>query len=279
VELRQVFRKALDQIEAALQPQIDNFKQDDLSVFEPALPFLQACLLGQSVPEKRKKARLWPYLAAIAVILLALYGWHLRTMARWNGYFEALRHQPGIVVTDIAQKGWFGPGWVIAGLRDPQAQDPAALLRAHGLDPGKVRFAFEPYLSLNTPFAARRELDAAVERIRKQVIRFDTNSSKLVIAEADRIDDLTLEIGRLVRLSPQARITLIGHADEVGMPEINAKLSLARANQVADALAALGVPRSALTTVGVGNAKPVRSGTTDWDRATNRCVSFEVALN
>jgi outer membrane protein OmpA-like peptidoglycan-associated protein len=63
------------------------------------------------------------------------------------------------------------------------------------------------------------------------------------------------------------------------MPEINAKLSLARANQVADALAALGVPRSALTTVGVGNAKPVRSGTTDWDRATNRCVSFEVALN
>jgi OOP family OmpA-OmpF porin len=279
VQLRQVFRKELDQIEAALQPQIDNFKQDDLTVFEPAQPFLQACLLGQSAPGKRSKARLWPYLAAIAVILLALYAWHLRTTERWDGYFDALRHQPGIVVTDIAKTGWwFRESWTISGLKDPQAQDPAALLRARNLNPAKVRFAFEPYLSLNTPFAARRELDAAVERIRKQVIRFDTNSSKLVIAEADRIDDLTLEIGRVLRLRPQARITLIGHADEVGMPEINMKLSLARASQVADALAALGVPRSALTLEGVGNTKPIRSGTTDWDRSTNRGVSFEVAL-
>jgi len=62
------------------------------------------------------------------------------------------------------------------------------------------------------------------------------------------------------------------------MPEINMKLSLARASQVADALAALGVPRSALTLEGVGNTKPIRSGTTDWDRSTNRGVSFEVAL-
>ena len=70
VELRQVFRKALDQIEEQLQSEINNFKQDDLSVFEPAKPILEACLLGQSAPERKNKARLWPYLAVIAAIPL-----------------------------------------------------------------------------------------------------------------------------------------------------------------------------------------------------------------
>jgi OOP family OmpA-OmpF porin len=280
VELRQVFRKALDQIEAALQPQINNFKQDDLSVFDPAQPFLQACLLGQSAPDKRQKARLWPYLAAIAVILLALCAWHLRTMARWNGYFDALKNQPGIVVTDIVRHGWFSPGWVVSGLEDTQAEKvPAALLSQHRLDPAKVRYVWQPYLSLNTPFARQRDLDAAVDRIRKQVIRFDTNSSKLVIAEADRIEDLNLEIGRLLNLSPRARITLVGHADEVGQADANRKLSVARADQVADALAAMGVPRAALAPMGMGNTKPLRAGATDWDRSTNRSVSFEVVLH
>ena len=52
--------------------------QDDLSVFEPAKPVLEACLLGQSTsPGKAKAAKLWPYVAAIAVLLLAFIGWRL----------------------------------------------------------------------------------------------------------------------------------------------------------------------------------------------------------
>lgn len=275
IELRQAFRKALDGIEETLRSQIDNFKQDDLSVFEPAKPFLEACLLGQSEPEKRKKARLWPYLAGLASVLLALYGWWLYRQAQWNGFFEELKRQQGIVVTGV-EKG--GPGWVVTMLRDPLAANPVELARARHLDPGKVRFDWQPYLSLNTSFATRRELDDALSRVRRQIIRFDSNKSNLVIAEADRIDDLTQEIGRLLRLRPQARITLIGHADEVGAPEMNQKLSMDRATMVLEALVAQGVPRAALNAEGMGNRQPIRSGSSDWDRATNRGVSFQVSV-
>jgi OOP family OmpA-OmpF porin len=273
VELRQVFRKALDGIEESLQSQIVNFKQDDLSVFEPARPFLEACLLGQSAPAQRRKARLWPYLAAIAVVVLALLGWRMYTQAVWNRYFDALKRQPGIVVTSVEKSG---SSWVVSGLKDPGAPDPAELLRTDHLDPGKVRYAWQPYFSLNTPFAAQRELNAVEDRIRNQIIRFDTNVSKVAMAEADRIDDLTVAIGDLLRLRPNAKIGLIGHADEVGDPSLNDKLSLDRARQVEEALVAQGVPRSALTSTGVGNTKPLRTGSTDWDRSTNRAVSFEV---
>jgi OOP family OmpA-OmpF porin len=275
MELRQVFRKALDEIGETLQSRIDNFKQDDLSVFEPAQPFLDACLLGQSAPDRRKKARLWPYVAALAAVVLALFAWWLSAEARWDRYFEALKRQPGIVVTGI-RKG--GPGWIVTGLKDPQAPDPSELARAGQLDPGRIRFDWQPYLSLNTPFAARRQLDDAISRVRKQIVRFDSNSSKLVIAEADRIDDLTREIGEILRMRSGARISVVGHADEVGQPELNYKLSRDRAGTVVDSLVAQGVPRGALSPDGVGNTKPIRPGSTDWDRATNRAVSFDVIV-
>jgi OOP family OmpA-OmpF porin len=278
VELRKVFRKALDGIEEELQSQINNFKQDDLSVFEPARPFLEACLLGQSGPKPRK-ATLWPYLAGVAAILLALYGWHLNTEARWNRFFDALKRQPGVVVTGIEKSGsLFDRGWVISGLKDPLAPDPTSLARAQKLDPAKVRFAWQPYLSLNTPFSAQRDLNAAMARIRDQIIRFDNNSSKLVIGDAQRIDDMTLAVGDLLRLRPNAKIRVIGHADDVGNPRQNDKLSLDRASQVADVLAAQGIPRESLLPEGAGNSKPLRAGISDWDRSANRSVSFEVAL-
>jgi outer membrane protein OmpA-like peptidoglycan-associated protein len=57
---------------------------------------------------------------------------------------------------------------------------------------------------------------------------------------------------------------------------MNARLSLDRAQHVIDALAAQGVPRGRLQPVGVGNTRPLRTGGTDWDRASNRRVAFEL---
>jgi len=274
VELRQVFRKTMDQIEETLQPQINGFKQDDLSVFEPARPFLQACLLGQSAP-KAKKATLWPYVAVVAAIVIALVTWRMVIRNRWNRAFDAMRHQPGIVVTGIEGGG---SSWVISGLKDPLAKDPTDLIKAQKLDPSKVRFVWQPYLSLNTPYAVQRELDSNVEAIRKQIIRFDSNSSTVVIAEADRIDQLALAISGLLRMRPNAKIAVLGHADDTGHPEINVKLSLDRATHVADALVAHGLPEDALVAGGMGNTQPLRTGNSEWDRGTNRSVSFEVTL-
>ena len=271
VELKQVFRKALDGIEESLHNEISNFKQDDLSVFEPARVYLDQCLLGQSAPEKRRKARLWPYLLVLAVIVAGFVGYQYRQRARWNQYFAMLKQQPGIVVTEIQRRG---SSYTIDGLKDPAAPDPAVLLRARGLDPGKASFDLQPYLSLNTPFAKQRDLEAAGEFIEGRIVRFDTNSSKLTAGEADRIDDVTAAIKRL----PGAIVTITGHADETGSAGANDKLSLDRANRVRDAFVAQGIAPAALKIIAAGNTQPLRQGGTEWDLQTNRSVSFTVSL-
>lgn len=274
VELRKVFRTGLDRIEEALQPQLNTFKQDDLSVFEPAHPFIEACLLGQSAPEKRQPARLWPYVAGLAVILLLFAGLQLRQRLRWTQYFEALKGQPGIVVTGIERHG---SSYVVAGLKDPLAADPATSLGARKLDPRKVTFQWQPYLSLNTPFAESRALDADQAQIEAAIVRFDTNSSKLPLTEAPRIDELAAAMRRLFRERPGSSITVTGHTDEMGSPETNSKLSIDRAKHVIEALTMPGIPADRLESAGVGNTQPARTGGTDWDRAYNRSVTFHVA--
>jgi outer membrane protein OmpA-like peptidoglycan-associated protein len=275
VELRKAFRSALDGIEETLQPEIANFKQDDLSVFEPAQPFLEKCLLGQSAPDKRKQATLWPYVLVLALIILGIVGYQVRQRSRWNSYIEALKAQPGIVVTSVERQG---SSYRIAGLRDPGAANPMTLLRARGLDPGKAKFELEPYLSLNTPYESERALNSARDAVEGRIIRFDPGSSKLASSEADRIDDIMISIRQLVTMRPDAKITITGRADETGTGETNEKLGLDRANRVGDAFKAQGIAESALTIVSVGNRQPLRPGSTDWDRAVNRSVSFKVNL-
>ena len=274
VELRQKFRKALDGIEEALQREIGNFKQDDLSVFEPAQPFLEACLLGQSAPEKRVKARLWPYVLALALIIASFTGYQARQRWRWNRYFETLKQQPGIVVTGVERNG---SQYTIQGLRDPDAPDPVGLLRSQGLDPAKAAFSLHPYLSLNTRFAEDRDLRAAKEAIETRIIRFDPGSSKLASSEADRIDDIVTAIRPLIAKRPKTMIAVTGRADETGSPETNDKLSRERADRVREALLAQGVAPAAITVVAAGNRQPLRTGSTEWDRAVNRSVTFTVS--
>lgn len=272
--LKDVLRHALDTIRERLQDHTDNFELTDSDAYEDAYPVLQECLLGQP-PGRRKKIRVWPLVAAGSIMILAPVARLLYTEAQWSRYFEALKQQPGIVVTAIEKRG---SQWVVAGLRDPYAPDPTALLSAHHLEPSGIRFAWQPYLSLNTPFAAQRELQAAIDRVRKQIIHFDNNVSRLTISAADRIDDLTEAIAALSRLRPEARITVIGHADEAATPVLNQKLSLDRAREVLDALAAQGVDRGTLATSGVGASTPLRTGGRGWDRRANRSVTFEVAI-
>ena len=278
IELRQVFRKSLDRLEELLGTEINSFKQDDLSVFEPGRPVLQTCLLGQSAPAKTKKTKLWPYVAVMAVaviLLLAVVGYRIVVQRRCNLYLESLRQRPGIVVTDIQRDGL---SYVVSGLKDPQAEDPAKTLAAEHMNDKRVRFIWQPYLSLNTTFARQREISVAIERIQRQIVRFDNNSSKLAMSESERLEDLADAINRVLRTTSGAKITITGHADETGSAATNEKLSTERAANVGDALVAQGVPASSIATVGVGNSMPLRAGKSEWDRATNRGVSVQVRL-
>jgi outer membrane protein OmpA-like peptidoglycan-associated protein len=235
------------------------------------LPVLERCLLQQSGFEQGKggKARLWPYLAVLVVIIAALMGYREWEQSRWNRYFAMLKQQPGIVVTGIERQG---SSYMVTGLRDPAAPDPLGKTWGINVDARKVKFDLHPFLSLNTSFAAQRELQAAKDFITNRIIRFDTGSSRLAAGEADHIDDVTAAIKRL----PGVSITITGRADETGSPETNSKLSAERANRVAEALVVQGVDRSVLTVIAAGNTQPLQQGSTDWARQVNRSVSFTV---
>jgi outer membrane protein OmpA-like peptidoglycan-associated protein len=275
VELKIVFRSALEQIQQTLLAELDNFKQTDLSVFEPARPYLERCLLGQKAPEKRRQFVPWLVLAVVVALLAALVFVQIRNRLRWDAYVDALRQEPGIVVVRTEKSG--SGGW-IAGLKDPKAPDPASLLAGFRLDASRVNFAWQPYLSLNTPFAAERELEADLEHIRARIIRFDLASPKLPLSETGRIEDLAAALNRVHQARPEARFAIIGHTDEVGSAEANSKLSMDRAVSVSQALAAQGVPPSLFNIVGAGNSQPLRTGGSEWDRSANRSVSIGVNL-
>jgi outer membrane protein OmpA-like peptidoglycan-associated protein len=273
VELKGVLRNTIDQIHQTLSAELGNFKQDDLSVFDPAHPLLAACLLGQAAPKKRK-----PWIPALVGLLLliglGLYAFFaIRSHLRWNHFFEALKARPGIVVTRIEKES---PGYVISGLKDPEADDPTHLLQANQLNPAKVHFDWQPYLMLTGPFAAQREIRSARAMIEKQIIRFESGDSRLPLAEFNRIDELVPSLQKWFAAHQDSVATVVGRTDEAGSLATNAKLADNRAQHVIAALVSQGVPSARLKAVAMGNQQPLRTGGTEWDRAANRSVSFQL---
>lgn len=272
-ELKNVFRSALEKVHETLLAPLDAFKQDDLSVFEPARPYLAGCLLGNKAPSKHRAFVGWLVLAAAVALLSGLAYVQVRNQRRWDAYVDALRQQPGIAITRVERRG---SGGLIAGLKDPKAPEPSSLLARYNLEPARISFEWQPYQSLNTPFAVERELEADLNNIRGQIIRFELGSPRLSPAEAARMEEVAAAISRVRSIRPAAHITITGHTDEVGSSEANVKLSEDRAASVSQALTAQGIPLNVLTVQGVGNSQPLRTGRTEWDQATNRSVSFGI---
>jgi hypothetical protein len=76
-----------------------------------------------------------------------------QTNRRWASYVQALRAEPGIVVTAATQRcGHYG----IAGLHDPLATAPDVLLATCGIDPARVTSQWQPYYALLPAFILAR---------------------------------------------------------------------------------------------------------------------------
>lgn len=264
-ELTGVFRNAIDKVHEMYYAELDRFRQDDVSIFDGAQPLLLACLLGQSGPKgKRRPWVLWGLIALILLLVTGSIWYRMKEQRRWDAYFSSLRQQPGIAITNVEKKG---SEYVVSGLKDPLAPEPRE---------NHVRFVWQPYLSLKTTFATEREFLSAKEQLESLQVRFDAGSSQLLSFEAWRIDQIAGAIAKVMKLRPGSHVVLTGRADEVGSPETNNKLSIERSTRVRDALTAQGLPMDWLEVLSVGNSQPLRKGTSDWDRAANRSVSFLV---
>ena len=157
--LRATMQQALEGVHAQYSDLLQSFA-GDVARFDGARPLLETCL-QQQFRGRHSGVRLSPGLKAIiALLLVALSVWlffALRARARWNGYLEALRNEPGLVVVSTGREGG---RFTVAGLRDPLARDPSALLAAHRLEGDDVAGRWELYQALHPALVLARARQA-----------------------------------------------------------------------------------------------------------------------
>ncbi|HWI24699.1 MAG TPA: OmpA family protein [Lysobacter sp.] len=84
-------------------------------------------------------------------------------------------------------------------------------------------------------------------------------------------------LGAYLQAGPAANVVIEGHTDGQGEADANLRLSQQRADAVAAALAAAGVPRKRIRAVGRGESDPLADDATAAGRARNRRVEIVVS--
>jgi outer membrane protein OmpA-like peptidoglycan-associated protein len=101
---------------------------------------------------------------------------------------------------------------------------------------------------------------------------FDNNEATLKPDTAQKIT----AVGRQLKHVNITHLKLNGYTDNTGLASYNSALSLKRAQAVADPLIQSGIAASDITTVGMGEAHPIASNTTEEGRSENRRVAIIV---
>ncbi|MFO0599379.1 MAG: OmpA family protein [Myxococcaceae bacterium] len=107
----------------------------------------------------------------------------------------------------------------------------------------------------------------------KEAISFPHGSAEI----EERSMDLLDAIARIMQSTASIKLlTVEGHTDTTGEPELNQPLSEARALAVRKYLEGKGVAPSRLESVGYGSERPLDGNDSEPGRARNRRVEFKV---
>ena len=153
--LRTTLQQALEAVHAQYSDLLESF-EGNAARFEGARPLLETCFQQEFRGRERQRGIPPRVMVIAAVVLLAIGVWMffaLRARSRWNGYVNALRAQPGLVVVSTSTAAG---KYVVAGLRDPLALDPATLLSSHSLGPDRVEGRWELYQALHPSIVIAR---------------------------------------------------------------------------------------------------------------------------
>jgi OOP family OmpA-OmpF porin len=101
-------------------------------------------------------------------------------------------------------------------------------------------------------------------------ITFDTGKATIKDESMPIIEQMV----ELMQTSPDLKVEIQGHTDNVGTPEANMKLSQERADAVKKALVERGIAAERMSAVGYGDTKPVADNSTEEGRAQNRRVEL-----
>jgi outer membrane protein OmpA-like peptidoglycan-associated protein len=153
-DLRVTLREKMEALHARFSQELDDF-EGDAAPFEAFRSELIECLAARYRTEKRSKARPFAAILGLAIVAVLLV-WALFSFSenrKWGRFVGELQQQPGIVVTSFSKEGG---RYRISGLRDPLSEEPAALLTAQGLDPGRAEFHWGAYYALDDSLVERR---------------------------------------------------------------------------------------------------------------------------
>ncbi|WP_299490217.1 OmpA family protein [Acaryochloris sp. IP29b_bin.137] len=153
--LRQTMENALERIHLVQERQLHGF-QGDSSAFEPSQPYLEDCLLSQYQTKQKRSLPLKWIGGVVGMIILGLGAWGIwstHERHQVQNFVDQLNQAPGIVVLQTQKQDG---QYVISGLKDPLAAEPTQLIAKTDLDPNKIDFRWEPYLSFDPAFVQSR---------------------------------------------------------------------------------------------------------------------------
>ena len=106
-------------------------------------------------------------------------------------------------------------------------------------------------------------------------ILFALNKATLNDASKNNLSKFAAQMADL----PETDITIYGHTDNTGSDAVNERLSLQRAQSVADYLKLCGISSDRMTAEGKSYSMPVASNDTEAGRAQNRRVEVFITAN
>jgi len=115
-------------------------------------------------------------------------------------------------------------------------------------------------------------LKAALDLHGRVTIYINFDFDKAIIKPESR--PTVNEVIRMMKQSPDLKLSINGYTDNVGTHEYNVKLSQARAAAVVEALAKAGIAADRLSSAGFGDSAPIADNDKPEGRAKNRRVEL-----
>ncbi len=103
-------------------------------------------------------------------------------------------------------------------------------------------------------------------------VLFQFNSARLTREAQGTLSDIT----EVIQNAPGRQISVEGHTDSIGTTSYNKRLSLRRANSVADGLRTRGIAGERLRVTGYGEGSPIASNNSEAGRSRNRRVEIVI---
>jgi OOP family OmpA-OmpF porin len=153
-DLRDRMAEVLENVHREYSAQLDRF-DGDTAPFTKVHGELSRCLEHRYKEEAKTKSFAFVYATVGVVVLLAAgwFGWRAVQYARWNRVVNALREQPGFVITSFGREhGKF----VVRGMRDPLAADPAQIIQSSNVNPADGEFHWGGYYALDDGIVQQR---------------------------------------------------------------------------------------------------------------------------